>query len=213
MAAVIRKTEAAVRTPMALNGETGWPLIVRLRPAIELTEDQFFEFCQINSELRFERTAEGELLIMPPEGGATGARSARITTRLGVWSEKDGTGIYFGSSTGFRLEDTSMRAPDAAWMLRSRWEQIGEAQQEKFIPACPDFVLELRSPNDTLRDQQDKMERYMRNGARLGWLIDPKPRHVYVYRLGAPVERLENPETVSGDPVLPGFSLDLREIW
>ena len=213
MAAVVRKPEAPVRVPMAMNGETGWPLVVRLRPAIELTEDQFFEFCQINSELRFERTAEGELLIMTPEGGETGARSGDITMQLGIWAKKDGTGVFFGSSTGFRLPDTSMRAPDAAWMLRSRWEQIRPEERRKFIPACPDFVLELRSPSDTLRDQQDKMERYLRNGARLGWLLDPEPRHVYVYRPGAPVERLENPENVSGDPLLPGFVLDLQDIW
>ncbi len=207
MATAIQKHEAQTET------WTGWPVVLRLRPAVELSEDQFFELCQINRELWIERNAEGELLIMPPAGWETGDRNAEITMQLRQWAKRDGTGVATDSSGGYRLPNTAVRAPDAAWIRRSRVAEIPPGQRQKFIPACPDFVLELRSPSDTLRDLQRKMQEYVDNGAQLGWLLDPEPRHVYVYRPGAPVERLENPETVSGDPVLPGFSLDLREIW
>ena len=189
------------------------PLVVRLRPVLDLTEDQFFELCQINRDLRIERNAEGALLIMPPTGGETGDRDSEINMQLRIWAKRDGTGTIFSSSTGFRLPNTAVRSPDAAWMPRSRLAEIPADQQKKFIPACPDFVLELRSPSDTLRTVQDKMQEYLANGARLGWLIDPEPRHVYVYRPDASVQQLDNPDTISGDPVLPGFVLDLREIW
>jgi Uma2 family endonuclease len=191
----------------------GLPLVVRLRPALELSEDQFFELCQINRDLRIERNAEGELLIMPPAGGETSHRNAKITVRLGVWAERDGTGLIFDSSGGFTLPNSAMRAPDAAWIERSRWEQLSPEQRGKFAPICPDFVLELRSPSDRLRDVQDKMVEYLANGARLGWLLDPGPRQVHVYRPNAPVERLTAPATLAGDPVLPGFVLNLGEIW
>ena len=150
---------------------------------------------------------------MPPTGGDTGSRNAEITMQLRLWAKRDGSGVAYDSSTGFRLPNTAVHAPDAAWMLRSRLARLSVEERRRFIPACPDFVLELRSPSDRLQDVQDKMAEYLANGARLGWLIDPDPRHVYVYRPDAPVERLENPETLSGDPVLPGFVLDLREIW
>jgi Uma2 family endonuclease len=192
---------------------TGWPVVLRLRPAVELSEDEFFELCQINRELWIERNAEGELLIMPPAGWETGDREAEITVQVRTWAKRDGTGVATSPSAGFRLPNTAIRAPDAAWIRRSRLAQISPEQRQKFIPACPDFVIELRSPNDTLRDLQNKMQEYIDNGAQLGWLIDRRPRHVYVYRPSAPVERLDNPESVSGDPVLPGFSLNLREIW
>jgi len=189
------------------------PLVLRMRPAVELTEDQFFELCQINHELRIERTAEGDLLLMTPAGGGTGAREADITAQLVVWAKRDGTGTAFSPSAGFTLPNGAVRAPDASWMPRSRLDEISAEAWEKFIPACPDFVLELRSPSDRLADLQAKMREYLANGARLGWLLDPLPRHVYIYRPDAPVERLEAPETLAGDPVLPGFILELREIW
>ena len=189
------------------------PLVLRTRPALDLSEDQFFELCQLNRELRIERNAEGDWLIMPPAGGETGRGNAEITVQLGVWAKRDGTGVVFDSSTGFRLPNTAVRSPDAAWMPRARFEQIPAAQRRRFPPACPDFVLELRSPTDRLQDLQAKLQEYLANGARLGWLLDPEPRHVYVYRPNAPVERLDNPATVSGEPVLPGFVLDLRELW
>ncbi len=188
-------------------------LLLRVRPALEVTEDQFFALCQLNCDLRIERTAKGEWVIMPPTGGGTGRRNADITIQLGLWAKRDGTGVTFDSSTGFRLPDGAVLSPDAAWMPATRLAQIRPEDYEKFIPACPDFVLELRSPSDRLSDVQDKMAAYLANGARLGWLVDPVRRRVYVYRPDAPMERLEHPDTVSGEPVLPGFVLDLRSVW
>jgi Uma2 family endonuclease len=189
------------------------PIVLRLRPAVNLTEDQFFELCQINRDLRIERNAAGELLIMTPVGWETGDRETESATQLRNWAKRDGTGVATGSSTGFRLPNTATRAPDAAWVLRSRLEQVPPERRKQFLPLCPDFVLELRSPSDRLSDVQDKMQEYIANGARLGWLLDPESRQVYVDRPDAPVERLDNPGTVSGDPVLPGFVLNLREVW
>ena len=188
-------------------------LLVHLRPVIELTEDQFFEFCQINQELRIECTAEGDLLIMPPEGGETGNRSAILLTFLTQWAWQDGTGVTFASSTGFILANGAMRAPDAAWVKRSRLTALTADQKQKFLPLCPDVVVEIRSPSDRLNNLQEKMQEYLDNGTQLGWLIDPPSRTVYVYRPNRPVERLEHPATIAGDPVLPGFSLDLQTIW
>jgi Uma2 family endonuclease len=189
------------------------PLIIHLRPVIELTDDQFFEFCQINRDLRIERTAEGDLLIMPPEGGETGHRSILLGMFLTQWALQDGTGVTFGSSTGFNLPNGATRAPDAAWVRRSRLATLTTDQKQKFLPLCPDFVVEIRSPSDRLSIAQAKMQEYLDNGAPLGWLIDPQSRHVYVYRPNRPVERLENPATLAGNPILPGFVLDLQKIW
>lgn len=192
----------------------GWlPLVLRLPPDFVMTDEQLLELCAINRDLRIERNAQGELLIMPPEGSGTGHRNMKIAVRLGSWAEQDGTGVGFGSAAGFTLPNGAMRSPDAAWITRERWERLSHDQQDKFAPICPDFVLELRSPSDRLRTLQDKMEEYIANGARLGWLLDPERRQVFVYRPGAPVERLEDPEAVAGDPVLPGFVLKLAEIW
>jgi Uma2 family endonuclease len=205
--------ETAVHARQATAAGYELPLVVRFRPAIELSEDQFFALCQINHELRIERNARGELLIMPPAGSETGHRNLEVAVQVGGWAKRDGTGVAFDSSAGFTLPNGAVRAPDAAWIVQERWEQVPSEQREKFAPICPDFVLELRSPSDALRTVQDKMAEYLANGARLGWLLDPGPRHVYVYRPGAAVERLEDPETVSGDPVLPGFILNVREVW
>ncbi|HEY9601813.1 MAG TPA: Uma2 family endonuclease [Allocoleopsis sp.] len=189
------------------------PLVVRLHPVVDLTDDQFFEFCQINRDLRIERTAEGELLIMPPTGSGTGGRNFKLNGQLFVWTERDGTGMGFDSSTGFTLSNGAQRSPDAAWVKLERWNALTPEQQEKFAPIAPDFVVELRSKSDTLKDLQDKMQEYIDNGVRLGWLIDRKQRAVYIYRPGVPVQQLDNPETVSGDPELPGFVLRLSQIW
>ena len=181
--------------------------------AVGLTDEQFFRLCQDNRDLRFELTAQEELIIMPPTGSETGWRSARITVRLGVWAESDGSGLVFDSSTGFTLPDGSKRSPDAAWIRLERWEALTATERQRFAPICPDFVLELRSPTDDLATAQAKMLEYLANGARLGWLLDPQAERVYMFRPGQPAEVLENPETVSGDPVLPGFVLNLRDIW
>jgi Uma2 family endonuclease len=187
--------------------------VLYLRPVIDLTDDQLFELCQINQELWIERTAEGDLVIMAPEGWETGNRGANLVTLLTQWAWQDGTGVTTGSSAGYILPNRAMRAPDAAWVLRSRLAPLTPEQKQKFLPLCPDFVVEIRSPSDHLSIVQAKMQEYLDNGARLGWLFDPANRVVYVYRPNQPVERLENPATISGDPVLPGFVLALERIW
>lgn len=189
------------------------PLIVRLPPVLDMTDDQFYEFCQINRDLSIERSARGELIVMPPTGGETSGRNAEITMQLRLWAKRDGTGTTFDSSGGFLLPNKAVRSPDAAWIKRSRLAMLTAEQKKKFIPLCPDFVLELRSPTDSLSVLQNKMQEYLDNGARLAWLIDPEHRRVYIYHPQAPMEQLEGPEMVSGDPVLAGFVLDLREVW
>lgn len=191
------------------------PAIFKLKlvPGIHFDDDQLYEFCRVNSELRIERTAEGELLIMPPAGSETGMRNAGLTYQLEAWSRGNGSGVAFDSSTGFTLPDGSMLSPDASWITRARWEVIPAEKQRKFAPVCPDFVVELLSPSDNLSLTQKKMETYVANGARLGWLIDPETLSVYVYRPGLPVQRLDHPASISADPELPGFVLELANIW
>jgi Uma2 family endonuclease len=189
------------------------PLVLRLHPIINLTDEQFFEFCQINRDLRIERTATGELLIMPPTGSETGGRNFNLIGQLWVWVNQDGTGIGFDSRTGFKLPSGADRSPDAAWVKLERWNTLTPEQQEKFAPICPDFVVELRSASDKLEPLKTKMQEYIDNGALLGFLIDRKNRQLYIYRPGVAVECLDNPATVSGDSVLPGFVLDLSKIW
>lgn len=189
------------------------PLVVHLHPVIELTDDNFFEFCQINQDLQIERTADGTLLIMPPTGSETDHRNVKIIQQLANWSDQDGTGIEFGSSAGFTLPNGAVRSPDAAWIKRDRWEQLLLEQQIRFAPICPDFVVELRSPSDALEPLQAKMQEYIGNGTRLGWLIDRKQRRVFVYQPASDVECLENPATLSGSPLLAGFVLNLSNVW
>ncbi|MBC7930765.1 MAG: Uma2 family endonuclease [Rubrivivax sp.] len=188
-------------------------ILLDLRPVINLTDDQFYELCRANGDLRFERTAEGEILIMPPTGTRTGNRNSRLTQRLANWTDGDGTGIAFDSSTAFKLPNGAVRSPDASWIRRERYDALTPEEQEKFSPICPDFVVELRSRTDGLAELQAKMEEYILGGAQLGWLIDPQEKRIYVYRPQAQVETLENPDSVAGDPVLKGFVLDLQEIW
>ncbi len=187
-------------------------IVLDLRPVINLTDDQFYELCRANSELRIERTAEGEIQIMPPTGTRTGNRNSRLTQRLANWTDDDGTGIAFDSSTAFRLPNGAVRSPDASWIRRERYDALTPEEQEKFSPICPDFVVELRSRTDGLAELQAKMEEYITSGAQLGWLIDPQEKLIHVYRPQAQVETLENPDSVAGDPVLMGFVLDLQEI-
>jgi len=189
------------------------PLVLHLHPVINLTDDQFFEFCQINRDLRIERTATGELLIMPPTGSETGGRNFRLNGQLYNWTEQNGTGVGFDSSTGFTLPNGAKVSPDAAWVKLERWNALTPEQQQKFAPICPDFVVELRSASLHLTPLKTKMQEYIDNGALLGWLIDRKKRQVYIYRLGVAVECLDNPATVSSESVLPGFVLDLSKIW
>jgi Uma2 family endonuclease len=199
-------------TTQEMNSD-GWPVVLQICPAFNMSDEQFYEFCQQNRDWRIERTAEGELSIMPPAGWKTGSRNALINASLTVWALQEGTGIAADSSTGFDLPNGATRSPDAAWVTRSRLAALTEEQKEKFLPLCPNFVIELRSPSDRLKTVQEKMQEYLDNGAQLGWLIDPLERRVYVYRPGAAVEYLDNPTTISGDPELPGFVLDLSRIW
>lgn len=189
------------------------PLVVRVHPVINLTDDQFFEFCQINRDLRIERTATGELLIMPPTGSETGGSNFEVSGQLFNWTKQDGTGRGFDSSTGFTLPNGATVSPDISWVKLERWNALSKEQRTKFAPIAPDFIVELRSLSDTLKELQEKMQQYINNGVRLGWLIDRRQRRVYVYRPGVPVECHKNPETVSGEPELPGFILEMKEIW
>ena len=197
----------------APSESTGLPLVLRLRPVLDLSDDQLLALCEINHELRIERNAMGELLLMPPAGFNTSDDEAEITLQLRSWAKRDGSGVAVGPSGGFRLPNGAVRAADAAWVRHTRLATVSADDRKKFLPLAPDFVVELRSPSDRLHGLQDKMAEWIANGVELGWLIDPGSRHVYVYRPGTPVERHDNPDTISGDPVLPGFVLDLREIW
>lgn len=189
-------------------------LVLHFRPFLKkLGDDEFFEFCMLNKDLRIELTKEGDLIIMPPTGLKTGNQNFKLTASLGVWAEKDGTGLGFDSSTLFSLPNGAKRSPDVAWIKKERWESLTEKERERFSPICPDFVVELRSPSDPLKRLQKKMEEYVENGAQLGWLIDPLKKKVYVYRPQAAVEVLDDPQTVSGEPLLNGFTLNVQALW
>ena len=188
-------------------------LTVNLKSLIEMTDEQFFQLCQNNRELRFERNANGELIIMPPTGGETGNKNARITQQVMNWTDVDGTGIAFDSSTCFKLPNGANRSPDASWVKLERWNALTDEEKQKFPPICPDFVIELLSPSDSLKTTQDKMEEYIDNGVCLGILINRKFRQVEIYRQGREVEVLDSPATVSGEDVLKGFVLNLGMIW
>lgn len=192
---------------------SGWPVVLQMSPIVDLDDEQFFAFCQLNRDWRIERTAEGELVVMPPTGWQTGNYNIRVSAALLAWADQDGSGVATDSSTGFDLPNGATRSPDAAWVKRTRLATLTNEQKAKFLPLCPDFVIELRSPSDNLKTLQNKVQEYIDNGAQLGWLIDPVDRRVYVYRSGIMAECLENPATIIGDPELPGFVLDLAGIW
>ena len=198
------------RTP-AIETETTVRGVLNVR-SVGLTDDQFLHLCSDNRDFRIERSASGELIIMPSAGSNTGKRSLIINARLWIWAQQDGTGIGFNADTGFTLPNGAKRGPDAAWISRERWSRIPEDQQEKLAPICPDFVIELRSPSDRLPDIQEKMGEYIANGARLGWLLDPFDNCATIYRPGQTPERIENPAIIQGEPILPGFKFDFREI-
>ena len=206
-------TQTLTRTRAEQATDTTLPIVLRLSPVIEMTEEQFLAFCEINHEARIERSAEGELAIMPPAGMYSSNRNIKVSARLEVWTVRDGTGIAFDSSGGFTLPNGAVRGPDAAWIPKSRLAELTTEDKRGFGHICPDFVIELRSQSDSLAALKAKMDEYMENGARLGWLIDPQNRRVYIYRPNSEVEILENPETVSADPELEGFALELADIW
>ena len=178
-----------------------------------VTPEQFEQLCVEYSELRFELTSTGELIVMPPTGFETGRRNSNLTYQLEAWARTDGTGICFGSSAGFTLPNGAIRSPDASWAKRDQWELLANEQRKGFGPFCPDFVVELRSVSDRLPALREKMVEYLENGASLGWLIDPIERRVCIYRPAQEPLILENPETVSGDPKLAAFTLHVTELW
>jgi len=180
---------------------------------LKITHEQFLELALVNRDLQLERTATGELIVMAPTGSDTGRQNLGIEAQLWLWNRRTKLGVAFNSSSGFHLPNGSSRSPDAAWVKQERWDSLTREQQETFAPLCPDFVVELRSQNDTLLELQKKMIEYQSNGARLGFLIDSKNRKVEIYRQDREVEILENPNSLSGEDVLPRFVLDLTEVW
>lgn len=188
-------------------------VLVHVRPLFEMNDKQFEEFCRLNPDLRIEMTAEGDLVIMPPTFSRTGNRNFRLTTQLGGWTERDGTGVGFDSSALFVLPNNAKRSPDASWVSKTRLASLDENERAKFLPLCPDFVVELRSSSDSLAELQEKMREYIENGAQLGWLLDPTTRSAYVYRADGAIEEIKDAERVEGDPLLAGFVLDLQGIW
>jgi Uma2 family endonuclease len=188
------------------------PLILEMETAdIYLSDEQFYRLCQVNRDLRLERTAEGQLIIMPPTGWETGNRNSKLNQRLGNWADKDGRGLVFDSSTGFILPNGATRSPDAAWVKRERLEAL-RPDPNRFLPLCPDFAVELRSASDDLNPVRVKMQEYLENGMQLGWLLNPYDQQVEIYRAGQSVEVLNSPTELSGETVLPGFVLQLDGI-
>ena len=187
-------------------------MVVRFRPAKKLGRKQLERFCAQNSELRIEQTAKGELIIMPPAFSESGWQNAKLTTFFMNWAEQHG-GKVGDSNTGFTMPKGGMHAPDVSWLSQERYEALPKRERKRFAKICPDFVLELRSETDRLRTLHKKMLEYVDNGARLGWLIDPLEKQVFVYRPGEQIEHLLNLATLSGNPVLAGFTLDLARVW
>ena len=191
------------------------PIVLRLGHCVQLTDDLLLELSSLNDTLRLERNSEGALEILPPTLPVTGNQESNVSADVMNWARADGTGVAFGPNAGFTLPSGAVRSPDASWIQRTRLAELTDEQKVGFWHISPDFVIELRSSSDTLAGLQRKMQEYMGNGVRLGWLIDAlDPRHrVYIYRTGSAVELLEGPETVSGEPELAGFTLDLKPVW
>ncbi len=188
------------------------PMVVRL-PSYRLDDRDFHEICRLNPEMRIEQTSDGEIIVMPPTGGESGRINFNLAGEFSNWAKQDGTGVAFDSSTLFRLPNRARRSPDLSWIKRERWEALTKEQRKEFPPICPDFVVELRSPSDSLKVLQSKMEEYIANGAQLGWLLDPIEKRVYVYLPGQAAQLLNNPAEVSGEPLLRGFVLNAQKLW
>jgi Uma2 family endonuclease len=196
--------------PPVIEAPTTFRIVLNVR-SVGLTDDQFFQLCSDNRDLRIEMTAKKELIIMSPTNMETGRKNATINQRLSNWAEQDGRGYCFDSSE-LTLPNGAKRSPDACWIPKSRWNRLTKEEKEKFTEICPDFVLELRSSSDRLPDLQEKMEEYIANGAKLGWLLDPIENCAIIYRPGQAAERIDKPAILSGEPVLPGFKFDFNEI-
>jgi Uma2 family endonuclease len=179
-----------------------------------LSAEGFLELCKANQDLQLERTATGEVIIIPPTFPWTGKQNSGLNAQLWNWNDRTGLGIVFDSSAGFTLPNGAVRSPDVSWVSKQRWQVLTESQQkEEFSPLSPDFVVELRSSSDFLKKLREKMQEYIDNEVRLGWLIDSTTKQVEIYRQGQEVEVVESPTTLSGEEILPGFVLDLNKVW
>lgn len=187
-------------------------LVLHWPPSLHLVNEQFFDFCQANRELRIERTAQGDYEIMAPTGGETSWRNSGLIAQLYNWAEQEGSGVVFDSSGGFILPNGAIRSPDVSWVKKTRLAALTSEQKQRFLPLCPDFVIELRSPSDSVKILQNKMQEYIENGTGLGWLIDPEARRVYVFRPDQEISDLDNPEILLADE-LKGLKLDMKKIW
>lgn len=188
-------------------------LTLNLSSVIKLTREQFYQLCAENSNLKLERNTQGELIIMPPTGGETGRSNSAVNAQVWLWNNQNQLGEVFDSSTGFSLPSGADRSPDASWVEKSRWEALSKEEKEKFIPLCPDFVIEILSPNDSLAKTRQKMEEYIENGCRLGWLINRKRQEVEIYRPRQEIEISSSPQSISGENVLPGLVINLQQVW
>lgn len=197
--------------PPAIERETEVRLVLQMS-SVGLTDDQFFRLCRDNRDFRIEMTAQKELIIMSPTNPETGRKNAAITASLFNWARIDGTGFCFDSSSQFTLPNGAKRSPDASWILKGRWDRLTKEEKERFTEICPDFVIELRSPSDRVADLAEKMHEYISNGSGLGWLLDPIENRAIVYRPGQPPLVIDRPGTLTGDPVLPGFQFEFKQI-
>lgn len=187
-------------------------LTLQFPTSTQLSDEQYYELCLANPDIRIERNASGELVLMPPTGGETSQRNSSLNAQLWVWNQRTKLGKVFDSSGGFKLPNGADRAPDASWVALERWTALTAEQREKFPPICPDFVIELRSSTDRLSVLQAKMQEYIDNGARLGWLINRKDKQVEIYRPDQEIETLQDPSKLLGETVLPDFELELEGI-
>jgi Uma2 family endonuclease len=186
---------------------------IRFRPDTPMTDEKFMRFCAANEPMRFEREANGEILVMSPGGFSTSVMNLQIAGLLRQWAEADGRGVATGPDGGYTLPDGSVRAPDAAWVSLKKVKSLSEEEKARFAPLCPDFVIELRSPSDKLPDLHAKMERWIANGVEVGWLIDPQEKSVTIYRPGDAPEHHDHPTSVRGTGPIAGFELVMARIW
>lgn len=188
-------------------------ITVNFNRIMQISDDEFYQLCRANPDVKFERNAQGEILIMSPTGGETGNSNIEIAADFVIWNRQNKLGYCFDSSTCFKLPNGANRSPDVAWIKKERWEQLTPEQRKKFPPIAPDFVLELMSPSDSLKETQAKMQEYIDNQVQLGWLINPEARQLEIYRLNQPVQILTSPRELSGENILPGFVLNLQTVW
>lgn len=188
-------------------------ITVNFNSVIDISDEQFYQLCINNPDTKFERKANGEIIIMPPTGGETGKRNTDLIGQFWIWNRQTRLGEVFDSSTGYKLPSGANRSPDVSWIKQERWDSLTTEQKQKFIPLAPDFALELMSPSDYLVNTQAKMQEYLDNGVKLGWLINPEAKQVEIYRINQDVEVLNSPQTLSGEDILPSFVLDLSNIF